>query len=379
MMSKYKHLHGSSENVRRVGRTDMPGGGQVTVVDKLAYIGHMQAPYGTTILDVSDPKNIRTLSHIEIPEGVHTHKVRAHDGIMLTNVERYGEGPATEVGLRVYDVSDPTKPKEIALFRTAERGVHRFDFDGRYVYFSPFMDGYLGNIVLIADLKNPEKPEEVGRWWLPGQWVEGGETPTWEGTRHKCHHPLKLGERLYVSYWLGGFVILDISDMSRPRMVSHLDWSPPYPCPTHTALPIPHDLNGRRFMAATDEDVGDRLASKPNGWFWMVDITDETNPIPVSTWSYPQDHDYDGDEWFGAHQPQEQVYEHNILCLTWFAGGMRVLDITNPYRPEEVGHFVPEPGKGQTMVQSNDVFMDADGLIYLLDRFDGLDILEFTG
>ncbi len=378
-MSKYKHIHGTSKNVRRVGRIDIPGGGQVTVVDKRAYIGHMGAPHGTTLLDVSDPKNIRTLSHVEIPEGVHTHKVRAHGDIMVTNVERYGKGSTAQGGLKIYDVSNPAKPQEIAFFHATEGGVHRFDFDGRYVYFSPFMEGYRGNIVLIADLNRPEKPEEVGRWWLPGQWTAGGETPDWEGTRHKCHHPLKMGDRLYVSYWLGGFVILDISDMTRPRMLSHVDWSPPYPCPTHTALPIPHEIRGRKFMAATDEDVGDRLASKPNGWFWMVDITDETNPVPVSTWSYPQDHDFDPNEWFGAHQPQEQVYDHNLLSLTWFAGGMRLLDISDPYRPEEVGHFVPEPGKGQTMVQSNDVFMDSDGLIYLLDRFDGLEILEYTG
>ncbi len=378
-MSKYKNFHGTSKNVHRIGRTDVAGGGQVTVVGKRAYIGHMKAPYGTTILDVSDPKNIRTLSHLEIPEGIHTHKVRAQDGLMVINVERYGKGSTAQGGLKIYDVSDPAKPKELSFFHTADTGVHRFDFDGRYVYLSPEMEGYVGKIVLIVDLNDAEKPEEVGRWWLPGQWVAGGEKPDWEGTRHKCHHPLRLGDRLYTSYWHAGFVILDISDMTQPRMVSRLDWSPPYPCPTHTALPVPHQIQGRRFMAVTDEDIADRLAPRPNGWFWMVDVTDETNPVPVSTWSYPQDHDFDPNEWFGAHQPQEQVYENNLIFLTWFAGGMRVLDISDPYRPEEVGHFVPEPGKGQTLVQSNDVFVDEDGLIYLLDRFDGLEVLEFTG
>ncbi|MFQ5693798.1 MAG: LVIVD repeat-containing protein [Nitrospinota bacterium] len=378
-MSRFKRFHGTSKNVRRVGRTDVPGGGQVTVVDGRAYIGHMRAPHGTTILDVSDPKNIRTLSHIEIPEGIHTHKVRARDGLMLTNVEQSPKGSGAQGGLKIYDVSDPARPRELAFFRAANTGVHRFDFDGRYAYLSPEMEGYRGNIVLILDLRDPERPEEAGRWWLPGQWVAGGETPDWEGTRHKCHHPLRLGDRLYTSYWHGGFVILDIADLSRPRMVSRLDWSPPYPCPTHTALPIPHEIQGRRFLAVTDEDIADRLAARPNGWFWMVDITDETNPIPVSTWSVPQDHDFNPDEWFGAHQPQEQVYENNLLCVTWFAGGLRVLDVSDPYRPEEVGYFIPEPGKGQTLVQSNDVFVGGDGLIYLLDRFDGLDILEFTG
>jgi hypothetical protein len=51
------------------------------------------------------------------------------------------------------------------------------------------MDGYVGDIVMILDVKDPSHPEEVGRWWLPGQWTEGGEAPMWKETDHRCHHP----------------------------------------------------------------------------------------------------------------------------------------------------------------------------------------------
>ena len=54
--------------------------------------------------------------------------------------------------------------------------MHRFTFDGRYVYGSPELDGYLGNVVSIIDFQNPQRPEEIGRWWMPGQWTAGGET-----------------------------------------------------------------------------------------------------------------------------------------------------------------------------------------------------------
>jgi hypothetical protein len=40
-----------------------------------------------------------------------------------------------------------------------------------------------------------------------------------------------------VTYWYGGGVILDISDMTRPRMISNLDWSPPFGWPTHGLVP----------------------------------------------------------------------------------------------------------------------------------------------
>ena len=49
-----------------------------------------------------------------------------------------------------------------------------------------------------------------------------------------------------------------------------------------------------------------------------------------------------------------------------------------PSAPEEVGYFIPEPAKGRACPQSNDVDVDEKGLIYLVDRFNGLDILEFN-
>jgi hypothetical protein len=44
--------------------------------------------------------------------------------------------------------------------------------------------------------------------------------------------------------------------------------------------------------------------------------------------------------------------------------------------PKEIGFYVPAPGKGQTTVKSNDVFRAANGLLYLIDRLNGLEILE---
>ena len=373
--------YGSSKGFRQLGHIDVPGGGQVVVQGDYAYVGHLEPPHGTSIVDVSDPHNLKVVSHVEVPEGTHSHKVRVHGDVMLVNNERYG-GVAKngfEGGLRIYDVADKARPREIGLYRAGGTGVHRFDFDGDYAYFSPQVEGYVGNIAMILDLKDPTRPQEVGRWWMPGQWTAGGETPTWKGVRHRCHHPLRLGDRLYTSYWHGGFVILDISDMSRPRRVGGLDWSPPYPCPTHTALPIPQTIQGRRLLVVTDEEVVDRLTPAPNAFMWIVDITEETQPVPIATFRVPNDEPFNPDEWFGSHQPQEQV-DGNTIFVTWFAGGLRAVDISDPWSPREIGYYMPEPGKGESIVQSNDVFLDrSDGRIYLLDRLCGLDVLEFTG
>ena len=67
-----------------------------------------------------------------------------------------------------------------------------------------------------------------------------------------------------------------------------------------------------------------------------------------------------------------------LVYATWFAGGLRVVDLADPFAPEEVAHFIPEPLAGEASPQSNDVDLDGRGLIYLLDRNRGLDILEMT-
>ena len=363
---------GTASKIKQVARMDLPGGGKIEVDKGFAYVGHMDPPHGTSIIDVRDPKNPKLVAQLDVPPGIHSHKAAVRDGVMIVNHERYENNDDAQGGLKVFDVSDPSNPREVSFFKAAAKGVHRFTFDGRYAYFSPVMEGYVGNIAMILDLADPAKPQEVGRWWMPGQWVAGGEEPTWPGTMHRCHHPIRRADRLYVSYWHGGFVILDISDMSKPTLVSHLDWSPPYPSPTHTTLPMPEKLMGREILVVTDEEA-QKAAPMPYAFMWVVDISDEAHPVPISTFIPPVEQE--PTDRYGAHQPAEQVYS-NVLYVTWFSGGLRAVDVSNPYQPKEVGYYVPEPGKGQNSVQSNDVYHDEDGLLYLIDRLDGLEILE---
>ena len=74
------------------------------------------------------------------------------------------------------------------------------------------------------------------------------------------------------------------------------------------------------------------------------------------------------------------LIDDQLVYIAYFNGGLRIVDISDPYRPEEVGYFVPEKPEGQAAVQTNDVFVDADGLIYIVDRLDGtMYVLEYTG
>ena len=140
----------------RIGYLDLPGGGQVVVEGEYAYIGHMRPPHGTSIVDVRDPRRPHLVSQINVPNEIHSHKVRVANGFMLVNNERFPPGDASRspvVGLRIFDVADPSRPREVGFFPTSGRGVHRFDLQGTLAFVSTEWEGFRSNILAIL-LKN---------------------------------------------------------------------------------------------------------------------------------------------------------------------------------------------------------------------------------
>jgi hypothetical protein len=366
-------------NTTLLSHIDCPGGGQVWVDGTSLYVGHMRPTAGTTIIDIADPRAPRIIAKIAVREGWHSHKVRVAGGVMIVNQEKFGKSSPSEIGggIDIYDVAEPAQPKLISEWRTVGGGVHRFDFDGRYAYISPTVEGYVGNIVMILDLSDPARPVEVGRWWMPGQWQGGGEDYPWhDWVPPRCHHPLRHGNRLYVSYWHHGFVILDISDLSKPTLVSHYNTSPAFPHPTHTCLVLPPVLKGRNAMVVADEDVA-KLWPAPPSFAWVFDITKERFPVPISTFQVPG-LDPDGapqPPMTGCHQPSER-FAGTIVPFAWFAQGLRLVDFADPFSPQEIGYFVPNAASGGERPSSNDVTIDDRGLIYLVDRVHGVDVIE---
>ena len=73
----------------------------------------------------------------------------------LVAIEKDEAQPYRNGGFRIYDVSTPAKPKLIHHQLTGGVGVHRFDMDERYAYISTEMDGFVGNILVIYDLREP--------------------------------------------------------------------------------------------------------------------------------------------------------------------------------------------------------------------------------
>jgi len=417
-----------AKNIRQISRLDIPGGGQVVVENGFAYVGHMKPPHGTTILDVRDPTKPRIAAQVELTDNYsHTHKVRVVGDLMFTNVEqnqrhflRKGDAlpglreslatkhgrPASDAelaaalgvdpakipeldaarargyrdgGFKIYDISDKARPREIAYQKTFGFGVHRFDVDANYAYISTEMEGYIGNILVIYDLSDPSRPREVSRWHMPGQHIAAGEKPSWRGYKNRLHHALRVGDELWAAVWHAGFRVIDVSDIAKPKTVAAHDYHPPFPEPTHTILPLTDTIGGRRIAVAVDEEH-EHTPGRLHAFLWVFDVTDFNNIQALSAFDVSE---LDS-PWarapgrFGAHQFREKM-DSTLVYATWFAGGLRIVDVADPFMPREVALYIPEPMSGEASPQSNDVDVDERGLIYLLDRNRGLDVLEMTG
>jgi hypothetical protein len=78
-------------------------------------------------------------------------------------------------------------------------------------------------------------------------------------------------------------------------------------------------------------------------------------------------------QWTGCHRPSER-FTGTVLPFAWFAQGLRLVDVADPFAPK--GHVLPETTPGADRPSSNDVTIADRGLIYLVDRVSGVDIIE---
>src|SRR5205814_9898906 len=164
-------------------------------------------------------KKPRVVKQLETPVGTHSHKVQVVGDVLLVNYERSmfePNAPTWQGGLKVFDISTPASPRELAFLRMPGKGVHRMTYwEPPYAYMSGSDENFLDQFLVVVDLSDPTRPCEVGRWWFPGQ--REGETRSWTPTeghagaagaqRIALHHPLIRGDRAYCGWWDAGLVI----------------------------------------------------------------------------------------------------------------------------------------------------------------------------
>ena len=397
-----------AKNVQLMGFCDLQGREslQVTLKGNYAYVGHHRGnefnpltgkreANGTSIVDVSNPRKPKIVKHIPGYPGAESRAVQV--------VEKYVDGrdyllrnqeAADFVGFEVWDITDRKNPQRVSAIGPLH-AAHKSWWDAKtgYAYLSGIWPGWHGQHLIIYDLRNPAKPGFIANWGLPGQ--HPGET----AAGLSLHHPVISGNRAYLSYLTGGdMVILDIADKANPRMIAHLDFSPPF-SGIHTTAPfsgikVPNFTKGfgdiRNFLVLSEEDwEGGYDCRGLRKQLYIVDATEETNPLPVATFKVPDGDFCSRGGWFGPHQFAEtkdgEIIGGSLVYVAYFSAGLRVVDISDPFHPREVGFYIPDTTdktkpRMKKVIQTNDADVDYRGLIYITDRAGtGLHILKFTG
>ena len=359
-------------NTRLVAFLPGTGAGTMQIMEAggYLYIGELARGGGTQIVDARDPKRPRRAGYLEGYPGAFSPKTQVSGDLLLVNYEAR-QGDAAFVGLGVWDIANPEQPRRIGQMATGGKGIHRmWHAGGRYAYASVIPDGYTRRILTIIDLDDPSAPAEVVRW--------RAELDEPEGRNYGLHHPIVAGGIAYMGWWDYGVIIADISDPRQPRQLGAASgWAAQGGGHTHTALP----LTGRGLMVVTDE-AGDVVGEETRKLIRVFDIQDVRAPKPLAICPAPEGDYGRGGVRFGPHNLHENrpgsFQSERLIFATYFGAGLRVYDLSDPARPAEVAHFVPDPA-AEGYVPINDLFVDANGLVYLTDRRTGnLYIVELT-
>ncbi|HYH27446.1 MAG TPA: hypothetical protein VEA19_01575 [Actinomycetota bacterium] len=211
------------------------------------------------------------------------------------------------------------------------------------------------------------------------------------------------GTRGYYALLTGGFSVMDVSDFTsgapNPALrritlsTNRPTWSGPG---AHSAV----KLWKRDWVAVFDEVYGSALMALgdhgcPWGWGRMIDISDPTKPVVRAEYKIPENEasfcepaDTRPTATYSAHNP---TLTPNIGFVSWHAGGLQAIDLTDPASPKKLAEFRPTP---LPFVVTEDPVLTAgsleraamwsypiikDGLIYVTDIRNGLYILRYKG
>ena len=398
---------------------------------------------GTSIVDVTDPKNPKYLAHVPGEPGVGetggAQMVRVCDGKALPKGDPAKVYMLRTGGTSSQEIWDVTAPERPSLITTVVRGLkdtHKnwWECDTGIAYL--ISDGRperwrTKRMTKIYDLSDPAHPRFIRNFALVGP--QPGATG--ENVPEDTHGPIVVGNRVYFGYGtlLGGVIqIVDRDKLLKGNPASKDPFAPTaenllYPqvsrtdmYPTvgaHTTFPVLgmdvpefekfHTKTGkfrtgkpakRDFLVVVNESTQNECHEDYHMMF-MVDITDETRPFSVSNFHVPEasGNFCSRGGRFGTHSSNEDmgpIYYKRLVFIAWFNAGLRVVDIRNPFSPREVAYYIPAITENtakrcinvdgaercKIAIQTNNAEVDDRGYIYIVDRANtGMHILELTG
>jgi len=214
-------------------------------------------------------------------------------------------GTQANDGIKVISVNDPDNPTLVhTIDSTSSHNIHIDTAGFLYVVGTPEA---LEHGMWIYDLTTSEFPTLLGTWKGEGEWKD-----------YYLHDIEVYNNKVYgAAIYSGYFYIIDVSDKTNPTTLISHDTGGGY-ISTHDCA-ITYD---EHYLITADERRGGHLK------IW--DILDYENINLISEYMTHPDHSV------------HNVYirpETNLVIMSYYVDGTRILDITDPANPVEVGYY----------------------------------------
>lgn len=283
------------------------------------------------VIDVTDPEHPVVASRVPTV------------GFDLKEVKTYREYAycVNQVGpIQIVDLSDPYQAYTIATYSSPSiPGSHNiWCSDDGFAYVA--LMGAGNSDLRILDLSDPLRPVERGQW----QHVE-------QGGLLACHDVYVRNDTCFASWFGAGLYILDVRNKDYPYQIQHIVYPQQA---THNAWPT---TDGHHVFT-TDERPGGQLLT------WELD-----GGVVTPVGHYMTD---------GAATIHNVHVKGPLAYISYYTAGVRVVDITNPGAPEEMGRFDTHRFAGPSMNGCWGVYPYApSGTIYASDMENGLYLLRY--
>ena len=325
-------------------------------------------------------------------------------------------------GHEIWNVADPSKPVLVSKPSWNLKDTHKsyWECDTGIAYLVSGVEGWRSRrMTEVFDLSDPAKPVKIRDFGLVGQQPGTARHGADRSARHDLDRPAGQPHLFRLRHQQGRRAAdrrpREAARRARRsrrrttcaiRSCGELDMMPINGA--HTTVPLlqmpvaefAKDKDGKKrdIVMIVDEQIRNEC-QEPRQMVWFVDVTIESRPMVVSNFQVPEasGHFCDRGGRFGAHSSNEStapVFHKKVAFITYFNAGVRAVDIRNPYRPKEIGYFIPSiteatdkrcikvDGKDRCKIaiQSNNLETDDRGYVYVVDRANtGMHILELTG
>jgi hypothetical protein len=344
----------SSEGYGPLGSVTVPGAREAVVDGDLVYVA---ASNGFAVVDIADPTEPALLAERRDIETDTDQRLMSiwdlwpwEDRLAVAGPALYS--PELPTGVALFDVSDPSDPRQVGFYPT-QSAIHNTHFEDGIVYLT---GRDRGRSVVMVDLSDDD-PEEVGRWSpldVDQRWADV------EPSLRTLHDVYVQDGTAYLPYWDAGTWIVDVSDPEAPSALGRVsDYSleelssvgreesflvarTPLGADHYAAVNDDGSLLlvGGETWAVDDEsgvlgEAGRRVGGASG--VDIYDVSDPSDPERLSTVEPPASFDQTTEGWFTTSHNAE--FSGDRLYTSWYFGGVAVHDVSDPAAPTELARW----------------------------------------